>query len=311
MGQVGRCLATVVCASLLVGGQSACGEQEVDGPHPLERRADPSPGGGSPGVSSPGDGTTSTPSAGSGGSKGLVMTLDDPRIAESSGLAVSQRHPGVVYTHNDRGESGKLYAVDSTGTRAVLDLGVDVVDTEDVATTPDGRIWVADTGDNDLVRSTVQVIVLDEPDILASATLPVTVYEFRFPDGPHDAEGLLVDPRDGRIHLVTKDPEGGRIYEAPPRLSTDSVNDLEPVADAPPAVSGAAWSPDGSVFVLRNQGRAFFHREIGDDHVVVPLPAMPQGESISFTRDGSKVWVGSEGEGSEVRQVPVPRMPGS
>ena len=53
----------------------------------------------------------------------VVLRLRDPRIVEASGLAVSRRHPGVLWTHNDSGDPARLFAVGADGrTRAVLTL---------------------------------------------------------------------------------------------------------------------------------------------------------------------------------------------
>src|SRR5581483_4478856 len=38
-------------------------------------------------------------------------TITDPRIDESSGLAASRRHPGIVYTFNDSGGSPRVFAL--------------------------------------------------------------------------------------------------------------------------------------------------------------------------------------------------------
>src|SRR4029453_5639370 len=38
-----------------------------------------------------------------------------PRIQESSGLALSRRHPEVLWTHNDSGDRPRLYAVGADG----------------------------------------------------------------------------------------------------------------------------------------------------------------------------------------------------
>lgn len=233
-------------------------------------------------------------------------TLDDPRLTESSGLARSQAHPDVVYTHNDRGDLARIFAMDDTGTRAVLRVDVAALDWEDIATTPDGRIWVADTGDNDGVRSTVQVVVVDEPDVLVSADVPSVSYALRYPDGPHDAEALLVDPRDDRLYLVTKGEAGGRWYRAPARLDPDGANELEPLGPAPANVTGGDVSPDGASFVLRTQGRAWFGPLAGEPTSEIALPDQPQGESVTFTPDATAVLVGSEGEASRVLRVDVP-----
>lgn len=233
-------------------------------------------------------------------------TLEDPRITESSGIALSHTHPGVLYTHNDRGTPPSLFAVDASGTRAVLDLAVPALDWEDVASTPDGEIWVGDIGDNDGVRDSISVTVVREPEVLVSSVLPSTTYRLRYEDGPHDAEALLVDPRDHRVWVVTKDDGAGRSYVAPVRLDPDRVNVLRYVADAPPGVSGGDFSPDGGSIVLRTQARAYFGRDFRGAAQVVELPSQRQGESVTFTADGRHVLLGSEGSDSSLLCIPVP-----
>ena len=44
-----------------------------------------------------------------------VCHLAHPKIHESSGLAVSHRHPGLFWTHNDSGDAPRLYAFDEQG----------------------------------------------------------------------------------------------------------------------------------------------------------------------------------------------------
>jgi hypothetical protein len=234
--------------------------------------------------------------------------MTDPRITESSGLTRSTVHPDVLYTHNDRGGTPSVYAVDASGTRAALRLAVPAAeDWEDIASTPDGKLWIADTGDNDLVRESVQLLVVEEPDVLVSSTLPATTYDLRYPDGPRDAEALLVDPVDDRVFLVTKDLEEGEVYEAPAELDPDGSNLLELVGTAPPNITGGDFSPDGGLVALRNQGKAYFSTEPGGTTTDYDLPDQPQGESITFTDDARFVLVGSEGVSSTILCMPTPR----
>ena len=229
-------------------------------------------------------------------------------MTESSGLTRSYAHPGVLYTHNDRGGLANLFALDASGTRAVLTLDVLAVDWEDIASTPDGKIWVGDIGDNERTRESIQVMEVDEPEVLVSDEVPSTTYQLRYPDGPHDAEALLVDPRDNRVYVVTKEPDVGRVYAAPTTLDAQGSNVLEYVGKAPLNVTGGEFSPDGELVVLRNQGRAFFYSELGGTPTEVTLPRQPQGESITFTADARHVIVGSEGVVSVLECVATPRQ---
>ena len=44
-----------------------------------------------------------------------ISSLDFTLIEESSGLVQSRKYPGVYWTHNDSGDSARLYAVTKNG----------------------------------------------------------------------------------------------------------------------------------------------------------------------------------------------------
>lgn len=289
-------IAAVVATFAVVSWLPAC--QGSAAPDDASESPTPSAASSSP------DHETTDPSEVSNG----VPALDDPRIAESSGITRSTVHDGVFYTHNDRGSAPDIFAVDRTGTRAVLEVDVPALDWEDIASTPDGRIWVADIGDNDKVRSSVSLVVVDEPDVLVSALIPATTYELSYPDGPHDAEALLIDPGSRRVYIVTKAERRGRIYAAPAELDPRGNNVLELVGFAPNNITAGDFSPDGSMAVLRNQGKAFFYGELGESPTEVTLPDQPQGESVTFTADGAQVLLGSEGADSTLLRLRVPQL---
>src|SRR5215208_7158200 len=188
----------------------------------------------------------------------VALRLEDPRIYESSGLARSRRHQGVLWTHNDSGDEARLFAVGSEGrTLATLTLaGVEARDWEALAAGRDDRgrpaLFVGDIGDNQGVWPEVAVYRVTEPARLGDATVPAVRYRLRYADGPHNAEALLVDPRSNRLYVATKEPDGGGLYLAPARLRTDQPNVLHRVARVPPLVTDGAFAPDGRSFVLRD-----------------------------------------------------------
>lgn len=239
----------------------------------------------------------------------VEFTIQDPQIRESSGLAASQAHPGVYYTHNDMGWEPQVFAVSSeTGeTEAVLDLGTAAVDWEDIAVTDSG-IWVGDIGGGATERSEVTVLTFPEPTTLEDGSPKVTEYTLTYDDGAHDAEALMVDPRSDQVYVVTKAPRGGTIYAAP-RVLAPGPNTLTRVDDAPPNVTAGSWAPDGSGFALRNYPRAFVYAGFTGPPIVVDLPKSRQGESLVLLPDGDLL-VGSEGRSSDVTRVRVPGLTG-
>jgi hypothetical protein len=242
----------------------------------------------------------------------VAVRLEDPRIYESSGLALSRRHDAVLWTHNDSDDGPRLYAVGAGGrTLATLTLGgAEARDWEGMATGRDDRgrpaLFVGDIGDNSGVWPEVAVYRVAEPATLRDATVPAVRYRLRYADGPRDAEALLVDPRSNRLYVASKDAAGGRLYRAPARLRTDQVNVLRRVAKVPPVVTDGAFAPDGRGFVLRDYQGAYVYAAPGRRIGSFELPLQYQGESITVSADGRSVLAGSEGPASEVWRVPLP-----
>ena len=231
----------------------------------------------------------------------------DERVTESSGLALSRRHPHTVWTANDSGDGPRLFAVDTrTGrTTGVHTYGAPVRDVEALAVTPQGRVLVGDLGDNTASRSVVRIFWFDEPD-LGRTSGGWASWELVYPDGPHDAESLAVDPRTGRVHVVTKGASGA-VYVLPPKPSRSGVNRLTRVGPAPAFATDAVFLADGSGLLVRTYTQVVrldpsTFRAVGS----ALLPLQRQGETIALAPGGDRLLVGSEGVRSTVRVVDVP-----
>jgi hypothetical protein len=240
----------------------------------------------------------------------VVLTLQDPAINESSGLAVSAAHPHLVWTHNDGGTVAQVFGIGRDGaTAATVTLaGVDPYDAEALApgAGPDGEpvLFLGDIGDNLRQRPDISVFRFGEPASLGDSTAESTWFRFTYPDGPHDAEALLVAP-DGRLMIATKAISGQGLYRAPRELVTEDrgTNRLRRIASVPSLVTDGAYLPDGR-FALRTYSAGYVYDRPGHEVARAELPGQEQGESIAA--DGDRLLVGSEGVHSEVLAVPIP-----
>ena len=135
-----------------------------------------------------------------------------PALRELSGFAASHRHAGIFWAHNDSGNAPELYALRPDGTiAATVPLrGVNLRDPEDIAVGPctagsaQSCIYLADIGDNGARRPSVQILKVVEPERLDDTPLAPAILPFRYPDGPHNAESLVVDPATARVFVITK-----------------------------------------------------------------------------------------------------------
>jgi len=261
-----------------------------------------------------GIGAVTSPGYAADGSTPL-FTFADTQIGESSGLGTSSYGDGIVYTHNDSGDTARFFAVNPSGaTAAVYTLkGATAHDWEDMETGTDASgkpvLYFGDIGDNSSKRTEIDVYQVPEPRG-PSADVPWNRYRFAYPDGPHNAETLMVDPHTHRIFIASKYTLGeGRLYEAPAVLSTTAINTLavvEPVRAVPMLTTSGDISPDGKLMVLLTYFSAYWSVGVNGELHAFPVPEQRQDEAIAFTRDGKSVLVGSEGVHSAAYRVALP-----
>jgi hypothetical protein len=246
--------------------------------------------------------------------------IADPRLTEISGLVVVGDQMLVI---NDGGDQLTVYLLDAAC--QVVDLHtapVDPYDPEDLAVGADGTVWLADTGDNGADRPTVALLAL-RPDGTTG------VYRLTYPDGPHDAEALLLAP-DGTPYLVTKEVLGASAVYRPVSGLVDGgtvglgkVASVDVTLTGTPGgpvgragqllITGGAVSRDGGHLALRTYTDAYVWPLAGSDiagalaaaPVRLPLPESPQGEAISFAADDLGLVLAGEGLPSDVAVVPL------
>lgn len=241
----------------------------------------------------------------------VVLRIDVPRIDESSSLAVSTEHPGLVYTMNDSGDGPFVYVLDDDGRLVGITTlrGVRAVDIEALSVARDGSLVVGDIGDNDGDRSSIQVYRISQPTAGFRTVTPDKV-TLTYADGARNAESILYDAHSGRVLVVSKEIVA-RVYTTRAHVFAWSSAALRRLADAPTIATDASWLPADGGVVVRTYGHAFvYDYPSWKREADFTLPRQQQGESIANVPGRPEVvWVGSEGVDSPVWAVPLPKLP--
>jgi hypothetical protein len=271
--------------------------------------------------------------------------LDGAEITEASGLVASRTNPGALWTHNDSGGDPKVYLMSDQGVMLSAFLLPDARnrDWEDIAAGPgpvDGEtyLYVGDIGDNSAQYDVKTVYRFVEP-LASEAQLSeaqlgeaqldtvrqIDVLRFVYPDGPRDAETLLVDPLTKNLYVLSKRDQFVHVYQAAFPQNTESIDTLELLGQMPrPQVGileqlvGGDISPDGKEVLLKSYVQVFYWQHSDDSETLfellqanpqtLPYQPEPQGEAIGFAADGSGYFTLSEAQsGIEPRLYFYPR----
>ncbi len=248
---------------------------------------------------------------------GVTMgILDNPKIDEASGLAMSITHPGMLWTHNDSGDKARLFLIDSLGKhQATLWLdGIENRDWEDLAVGPgpdstQSYIYVGEIGDNFAQYPYKYIYRFKEP-IIREGKKKVTIKKFdslRFtlPDGVRDTEALMIDPQTKDLYIFSKREPAVNLYRLPYPQSTTEIMVAEKVLDKLPftLIVAADWSADGKEILIKNYQQVFYwyraekeplDKLLQSPPIILPYVEEPQGESIAFDRSGKGYYTVSE-----------------
>jgi hypothetical protein len=248
--------------------------------------------------------------------KGLVEFNE---INEASGIAASRKNIGVLWTHNDSGDSARIFAMNTHGKH----LGVYYIkgatnrDWEDIAVGPgpvddENYIYIAETGDNFAQYDTKYIYRVPEPDV-DSNQAPVysilknfDVITFKYPDGPRDAETILVDPLTKDIYIVTKREENVKVYLASYPQSLKDTIIVEYVLTLPfTMIVGGDISYNGEEILLKTYDSVYYWKRkprqsvaqaLKDKYYKLPYIREPQGEAIGWSYNADGYYTVSEEE---------------
>ena len=240
------------------------------------------------------------------------------RIPEASGLALSRRSPGLLWSMNDSGDT-TLYALSTAGELRgrVGVTGATIRDWEDVSTgsCPGGScVYVADIGDDGGKRMQVTIYRVPEPRPEDGTTARPEAFVFNYPDKPHDAEAAFVLP-DQTLFVITKG-HPTVLYRAPRDVQPGTPATLMKVAELPvdqfltdevrrrSRITDAETTPDGAWVALRTNAELLLVRTRDlvegkmDDvwHVDLRPFDEAQGEGVAIS-NGGDVYLAGEGGG--------------
>jgi hypothetical protein len=261
-------------------------------------------------------------------------------VAESSGLADSWLREDILWTHNDSSYDPEFFLIrkeDAEVVTRVRLLGAQNIDWEDMAIGPcepssdTPCVYIGDIGDN-LARYPTRTIyrfpepVLTEP---FPEQLDIAVFDrldYVYPDGPRDAETLLVHPVTAQIYVIEKAETGqSHVFRIPTSFGHQAPVEAEHIGtlqiDGPMSfarmVTGGDFSPDGRQFTLRTYTSLYVYcadPEAGAGEYETafagsaePTPQSPltiQGEALTYDRSDGALWLTSERIPTPLIRVP-------
>jgi hypothetical protein len=252
------------------------------------------------------------------GAKQEAGILNFPDASELSGLASSRLNPGVLWAHNDSGDTERAFAMTESGAH----LGTYVVsakkqlDWEDMAVGPGpaagvSYLYLGAVGANG-GRNWIYVYRVPEPQVSSSqapVTVPLSSVErlaMRYPaTEEYNAEALMVDPENHDIYVVTKSSDGvSKVFRYPAADQDPAVTyrlKLVTTLFLSGPVTAADISPNGREIAIKGYGFSRMWQRLPGDTVDAALGATPckighgSGETLGYSATGNSYFTISEG----------------
>ncbi|MCY7358731.1 MAG: PE-PGRS family protein, partial [Rudanella sp.] len=225
------------------------------------------------------------------------------QIDEASGMVDSRSIPGNLWVQQDGGSPAELALLGYDGKlKGKISIpNAQNIDTEDMSSGPGPQanvnyIYLGDIGDNNAQHASRTIYRFPEPASLTTPIQQVERINYRYPDGPRDAEALLVDPRTRDIYIVSKRETRVRLYRLKYPQNINEVTVAESLGEIPVSVvTGASISPDGTEILLRTYTNVYYYKRKDGQSLpdalqlqegrALPYRLEPQGEAICFDRE--------------------------
>jgi len=237
---------------------------------------------------------------------------------ELSGIAASQKNPGILYMHSDS-RNAPIVLSNALGQdlgKIILD-GQSSLDPEDIAVGPGPEagksyIYFGDIGDNNSTRGSITVYrfeepLIDHPDAATEIHISqLAKIVLKYPTSAYNAETLLIDPLTKDIFIASKEVNRSTIYRAAYPQSETTTNTMEAVLEMRffDLFTSGDISMDGKEIILRDKGQLWYWTRSSGQSLVDALLVAPkkaayngnehQGEGVAFAADGSGYFTNTE-----------------
>lgn len=247
-----------------------------------------------------------------------IAVVTPGQIDEVSGIVDSRSQPGNLWVQQDSGSPAELVLLGHDG-RLKGRISVPNFtnrDWEELAIGPgpnDGTnyLYIGDIGDNNAQYPIVQIYRVAEPASLQTPITQVDRINFRYPDGPRDAEALFVDPQTKDIYIISKREDQVHLYSLPYPQNVNEITVAKSHGLLPSFggglanyVTAAAISTDGSEILVRTYTNLYYWKRKDNQSVAdaltlgnlraLPVRLEPQGEAVCFDRDNKGYFTLSE-----------------
>lgn len=246
--------------------------------------------------------------------------LSDQVMDETSGIAASAQLKDMFYVHNDSGDESRFFMISPDGKlHHIFKYDSSHDDCEDIAVGPGpakgkSYVYVGDIGDNGADRNAIVIYRFEEKrSWLKDSIINLTSQKLylQYPDGPKDAETLMIDPIDKLFYIVTKRKDTVRIYTSPLAHKPNDTLTLtyrgklffEGTKPFKWITSGDV-SKDGDKVILKSYDKIYYWKRKGKEHLWQTLQKSPKlltyqvekmGEAICFAANGKSYYTVSEG----------------
>ena len=253
--------------------------------------------------------------------------IENDDIQEASGIVASLTNDNIIWTHNDSGDSNRIFAMDTQGKHIGEYFLNDSQnrDWEDIAIGPGPEkglhyLYVGDIGDNFSENDIKHIYRVIEPQLNSSSNFNsiqldgIESISFQYEDGNRDAETLIIDPLTKDIIIISKrEATDVHIYSIPFPQDTDTIltanlimtKDFYPNDNFATSqwIVGGDISHDGKEILVKSYTDIFyfsrtsnqsFYDALNNEEIKFPYITEPQGEAICWDANISGYYTLSE-----------------